>query len=204
MLGIPTEKSPKEIDEKYNPQKWGDVLQNWEKAYTANVPTIAGMTKKFGRQAASAWVAVQLLALYGTSNNKDKSAADSIILFAETFAPQVGGFKLSELMIFFARYKAGRYDSSFASFDARRIGNAFFKGFVPERVRELAQIMRKAEQDKVEKRRFELPQGYTSLGLYCTLKDLAKDGNTTAAGLISGRIKMETVELEKFLKENGK
>ena len=198
------ENSPMEIEQKFNPKNWGYVLQNWEKAYTVDAPTIAGMTKKFGRQASSAWVAAQLLALYGTSNNRDKSAADSIILFAETFAPQIGGFKLSELMIFFARYKAGRYDSSFASFDARRIGNAFFKGFVPERDRELAQLMRKEEQDKVEKRRYELPQGYTSLGLYTTLKDLAKEGNETAAALISGRLKMETVDLERFLKENGK
>lgn len=94
-------------------------------------------------------------------------------------------YKLTELMLFFARYKAGKYDNSFSSFDARRIGNAFFKEFVPERNYELDAIHRRTVQEEIEKRRFVPPEGYSSLTLYNELKRRAESGDTEARRMIS-------------------
>lgn len=122
--------------------------------------------------------------LFGASSSREKGNADGIHVFSEAFAAQVKGFKLSELMLFFARYKAGRYDNSYASFDARRIGNAFFKEFVNERNAELDRINRNAEQERIDKRRFTPPEGYSSLSWYQELKKRAESGDEEAQRLL--------------------
>lgn len=87
-------------------------------------------------------------------------------------------------MLFFARYKAGKYDNSFASFDARRIGNAFFKEFRSERNYELDAINRKRIQNEIENRRFTPPEGYSSLSWYNELKRRAESGDAESKQII--------------------
>ena len=114
----------------------------------------------YGHGEAANWIDIQVSALFGASSKADKALADSIGIFANTFAAEVRTYKLSELMLFFARYKAGVYDNSYATFDTRRIGNAFFKEFLPQRAQELAAIERDRATDAYLKSR-ELPEGYT-------------------------------------------
>lgn len=118
-------RTPSEIEQLFSPVHWSYAINNIEKAYLAECPTIFDYTEKFGIEYASMWIRSQVMALYGSSSNREKGVADGIKLFCDSFTAQVKGFKLSEMMIFFARYKAGKYDNSFSSFDARRIGNAF-------------------------------------------------------------------------------
>lgn len=178
-------RSPSDLETSFSPIHWGYVMNNVEKAYRTECPTIFDYSEKFGIEYAAMWIRSQVMALYGSSSNREKGVADGIKLFCDSFTAQVKGFKLSELMLFFARYKAGRYDNSFASFDARRIGNAFFKEFIPERNMELDSFNRKMEQDKIEQRRFTPPQGYTSLSWYNELKKRAESGDEAATKLIA-------------------
>ena len=114
----------------------------------------------YGHGEAANWIDIQVSALFGASSKADPALANGIGIFANTFAAEVRTYKLSELMLFFARYKAGVYDNSYATFDTRRIGNAFFKEFLPQRAAELAAIERKTQTDDYLKSR-ELPEGYT-------------------------------------------
>lgn len=177
--------SPSELEMLFSPAHWGYALNNSEKALTADCPTIYDYMEKFGEDYAAMWVRSQVMALYGSSSNKEKGVADGLRIFCDAFTAQVKGFKLSELMLFFARYKAGRYDNSYSSFDARRIGNAFFKEFIPERNNELDVIMRREEQRKIEQRRFSPPKGYTSLSWYKELKVRASKGDEEAIKMLS-------------------
>ena len=88
-------------------------------------------------------------------------------------------------MLFFARYKAGKYDNSYASFDAKRIGNAFFTEFVKERNRELDRITREQTQKQIEERRFTPPQGYSSFSWYQELKRRAQQGDEEAINILT-------------------
>lgn len=168
----------------YSPSNWGYVMNYSEKSYTADCPTMYDVFDMFGEEYAYMWIRQQVLALYGSSSNKDKGIADGLKIFAQSFASQVKAYKLSELMLFFARYKAGKYDNSFASFDARRIGNAFFKEFKQERNYELGVINRRMEQEKIEKRRFIPPEGYSSLAWYQELKQRAESGDEEAKKML--------------------
>lgn len=152
-------KNPSDVDRIYSPSLWGYTMQHAEKAYTADCPTVADITNTFGAEYAAMWVRTQVLALYGASSNRDKGISDGIKPFADSFSPLIKPYKLSEIMLFFARYKAGMYDNSYATFDTRRIGNAFLKEFVPQRAKELAAIERKTATESYLKSR-ELPEGY--------------------------------------------
>ena len=152
--------SPSDVQRAYNPVHWGYTANNPQKAYQAACPTLMEYDSAYGHGEAANWIDIQVSALFGASSKADKTLADSIGIFANTFAAEVRTYKLSELMLFFARYKAGVYDNSYATFDTRRIGNAFFKEFLPQRAQELAAIERDRATEAYLKSR-ELPEGYT-------------------------------------------
>ena len=149
-----------DVGRAYNPVHWGYTAQNPGKAYAALCPTLGEMDGLYGTGTAANWIDMQVSALFGASSKTDPGLASGIGIFADTFAAEVRTYKLSELMLFFARYKAGVYDNSYATFDTRRIGNAFFKEFIPQRVQELAALERKRDTENYLKSR-ELPEGYT-------------------------------------------
>ena len=157
-----------DIERVFAPQNWAYAAANVTRAYTAPCPTLSEYAARFGQQFAADWVELQMLALFGSSSNQSKGVADGIPLFAASFAAEAGRYRLTELMLFFARYKAGRYDKSFATFDCRRIGNAFFREFLPERTDELYRIEqgRRQTEERERQRRADaeaqrrIPEGY--------------------------------------------
>lgn len=181
-------KTHSDVERQFSPNKWGYVLANVERAYEANCPTLLSYEKVYGDGVSVDWVHIQLLALFGGSNCKDIGVADGLRLFATSFAMETKNFKLSEMMLFFARYKAGRYDNSYTSFDAKRIGNAFFHEFLKERNCELDRISRRQEQEKIEKRRFVPPEGYTSWTWYQELKTRSEHGDAEAVRILTNNL----------------
>ena len=180
-------KSHSDIERQFATSNWGYAISNPEKAYTADCPTLLDYGSLYGSEYPTDWIYIHTLALYGSSNNKEKGTSDGILLFAQSFAQEVKNFKLSELMLFFARYKAGKYDNSFASFDAKRIGNAFFTEFIKERNRELDRITRERIQAEIEERRFTPPPGYSSFSWYQELKRRANEGDKEAIRLLTNQ-----------------
>lgn len=152
----------------------------------ADCPSLMQYDALYGCGSSEYWIDIQVSGIFGASNSKEKGVADGIRIFCQSFASQAKAYKLSELMLFFARYKAGKYDNSFASFDARRIGNAFFKEFNSERNYELDAINRKRVQDEIENRKFIPPEGYSSLTLYNELKRRAESGDEEAVKILTG------------------
>lgn len=181
-------KNHSDIERQFSPNNWGYTLSNPDKAYMADCPTLVTYEQLYGEGVSSDWIRIQILTLFGSSNCKDAGVADGIKLFAQSFAQEVKTYKLSELMLFFARYKAGKYDNSYASFDARRIGNAFFNEFRKERNNELDKINRERTQREIEERRFTPPEGYSSYSWYLELKKRAINGDAEAKSLLFNKL----------------
>lgn len=162
----------------YSPTFWGYTMSNPARAYFAQCPTLHGFDELYGDGSASDWIYIQVIALYGASSNKDKELVKSISIFAEAFAAETKRYRLSELMLFFGRYKAGRYDNSFQTFDTKRIGNAFFHEFLPQRSKEISMFSQWREEEESLKRR-ELPEGYVvpeGYNPYTWYKERLKNG----------------------------
>lgn len=191
-LWIAKWKAPSDIEHSFSPQHWAYAAAHVTRAYTALCPTLQQYADCFGQEYAADWVQIQILALYGSSSNQSKGVADGIPLFSASFAAEVGRYKLSELMLFFARYKAGRYDKSFSTFDCRRIGNSFFREFLPDRADELYRIELGRQQSlRLENERCyktandsEIPEGYTSYTwfLKCKREEIERNGGKPTGG----------------------
>lgn len=170
----------------YSPKQWDYVMLNKGNAYTCLCPTVADVRELYGKDAAAQWIGIQIAALFIASASRDEGMADSIKLFSESFAVETGGYKLTELMLFFSRYRAGRYDGSYTQFDPKRIGNCFFREFLNERNYELDHIEREQRRMAVEQRRFVSKDGKSSLEAYREAKRRAAEGDEEAKKLLEG------------------
>jgi len=177
--------APSDVERQFSPTHWGYALANPDKAYAASCPTLAAYDRLYGEGVAEDWICTQITVLFAASASREKGLVDGIRLFSAAFAGEVRAYKISELMLFFARYKSGKYDNSYASFDAKRIGNAFFKEFLKERVHEIDKMERARTQQEIEQRRFTPPEGYTSYSWYKELQRRASQGDKEAAAMLS-------------------
>lgn len=184
---FPGKISRSSLETKYSPAKIAYVSHNWEKAYTAECPSLGAVASELGADVASLWIEAQITALYGSSSNKEKGIVDGIHFFAISFTGYVLNFKLTEIMLFFARYKAGKYNNSYATFDTQKIGNAFFKEFLPERNYELDRLIRDEIQREIRERSFTPPKGYTSFTWNEEIKRRAKEGDPEAKKILYGK-----------------
>lgn len=124
------------------------------RAYDWICPTVGQLDALYGPGSARNWTDQQLTALFLSSGSRDGTLSTTIGLFADTFAATLRPYKLSEVMLFLGRYRTGIYDGSFATFDARRIGQAFHTEFLRQRRFELAAIEeRRQAEEKVREER---------------------------------------------------
>lgn len=178
-------KDHSDIERVFSPVNWGYTAKYPTKAYYAECPTLQKYDEVYGEGNAEMWIYGQVLALFGSSSCKDVGVVDGIKIFSLSFSSQVKIYKLSELMLFFARYKAGRYDNSFSQFDARRIGNAFFKEFLPERNKEIDFCEKRRISEEALLRRelpygYVIPEGYNSYTWYLEAQKRVANGDVEA------------------------
>lgn len=122
------------------------MLANAPRAYQWPCPTLGALAQIYNPHCPEDWIDLHITALFLSSVSHDSELAQcAIAAFVPAFAASVLPYKLSELMLFFARYKAGLYDRSLYAFDPRRIGLSFHTEFLTERKRELALIEQRAE-----------------------------------------------------------
>lgn len=138
----------------YSPARWAYFAAHAREAYQWQCPTVTALEELFGRRAPKMWIDEQVTHLFLTSQSRDASQSSAQIgSFSATFAGTVGRYKLTEVMLFFARYAAGVYGRSFAAFDARSVGQTFHHEFLAERRSELSQLEadREAERQRNER-----------------------------------------------------
>lgn len=128
----------------YSPANWKFLPKLGVEAYYRECPSLGSLSELYGRDnAAEVWMCVQVSAIFITSGS-ESDASGEIDAFCTQFAATCGMYKLTELMLFFSRYKAGMYGKSFARFSSRDIGQAFHNEFLPHR---------RAEMEKAEMQR---------------------------------------------------
>lgn len=129
----------------YTPASWQYVANRPREVHERYAPTMLQLEETFGDGFGAAMINLQLTSLFGTSASTDPTIGQAIGLFAPDFAASLMGEKSTVVMLFFARYRAGRYDSSFTRFDLRRIGNAYWSEFLPDWRREIGKYEEERE-----------------------------------------------------------
>lgn len=125
----------------YSPANWHYLSQIGDKVYLRECAALGALNTLYDNAgAAQSWLEIQITGMFLSSASDNEVLTEGIRLFVDNFTAIASSYKLTELMLFFSRYKAGRYDNSYVSFDPRRIGLAFNKEFLPERNRAIARI----------------------------------------------------------------
>ena len=127
-----------EFISKFNPDYQRELCSNSRDCYFGDFPTLALVRTAYGNNAPSAWIIPQLYNLTIFCNCKDKMTPGQYEELAYIIASEFFFLKISELMLFFHRFKAGRYGRFYGSVDPMVITSALHE-FVRERANALEQ-----------------------------------------------------------------
>lgn len=125
------------------------LLSDLDKAYSDKSPTIGDLDRMYEFGASSLWVKTQLMGIDFVSSTKEDADMNALIEFSNLFCRQYHGIKLTEFLLFVARFKLGQYGKFYGYFDMLTIGDAF-KKFMRERSYEMELIERKRSNQRID------------------------------------------------------
>lgn len=89
----------------------------------AIVPTCDELVELYGRAVVVVWLSGLIFDLSEYVGAREKPSPDVIRQCAEVFLSQIGGFKATEVLLFFYRCKAGAYGRFYGSADLQQLGS---------------------------------------------------------------------------------
>lgn len=157
-----------------NPEKWGYTTTqlltrfnpnvqrfcatNIDRCFTGDAPTLLEVRKAYSLESADSWLDIQLSDLIsfcgvkGKDECSNRAIVDAVVA---VISDNFGYLKLSELMLFFQQFKAGRYGRFYGSVDPMVITDALqsFLDFRAERIAAIDKAQRQEEERKREAKR---------------------------------------------------
>lgn len=150
------QKTKKERDAfliKFNPDAQLELCRDANDCFFGDYSSLAVIRKDFGDNAPTAWLIPQLLNLSEYCGCKDKLNAMQLKECASIIAREFYFLKVSEIMLFFYRFKSGRYGRFYGSIDPLVITSSL-REFLKERSYSIEEHERKiktAEMDLMKK-----------------------------------------------------
>ena len=167
----------------YGQHNWPYFLTHPQKAYEWPCPRIGVIDWLYGEGCAAAWVTAQLNCIFILDRRKtDDIIAQQAVNFAYLMVGFASMMKLTEIILFLARYQTGHYQNEYAHIDVMKLGKVYHHYFLPERNRELAKMVEQAErklaEEELERERRKCPGRHT-----LTLEEWRSTTPTTPFGL---------------------
>ena len=134
----------------FNPDMQTQICANSWDCIAADVPTLAQVNAAYGCNTATMWLIPQLLDLSEFCGCRDKLQGKPLEQCAAIIATEYHYLKPTELMLFFYRFKQGRYGRFYGSVDPLVITTAL-RDFIQERATVLVRHelqQRQAEYDE--------------------------------------------------------
>jgi hypothetical protein len=118
--------------EQYSPSYQLEICSDSEQCFFGNYPTLSTLKAEHGKNAPLAWLVPQLTNLSVYCGCKDKLTKEQYKECAFVIATEFYYLKVSELMLFFHRFKTGRYGRFYGAVDPLVITSAL-RDFIRER-----------------------------------------------------------------------
>lgn len=132
----------------FMPDKQIAYTRNLDKAFRGNAPTLDLLAAAFGKAARDSWLDVQITELAAFSGCKDKFTICQLGNLIEIISEEYGNLKVTELMYFFRRFKAGDYGKFYGAVDPLVITCAL-KLFMDDRRTILSRLKKIDDEEKV-------------------------------------------------------
>lgn len=142
---------------KANPDVQSLFAKNPQKAVVGDYPTLTDINLAYGKDFADLWLMAQITNLAAYTGAKNLTIDQERDL-ARVIATEYHYFKITELLVFFYRFKAGRYGHFYGSVDPMVVTCAL-RRFIAERNEILAQY----EQQEREKRQREYDRTHPAM-----------------------------------------
>ncbi len=138
---------------KYSPDYQREICGTPDECFFGDYPTLSALKARYGRNAATIWMLAQLHNLSEYCGCKGKLEGNPLEECAYVIGTEFAGLKVSELMLFFHRFKAGQYGRFYGSIDPLIITESLRK-FCEERAAAIdrhEEERRKREQEESRK-----------------------------------------------------
>lgn len=133
----------------FNPDTQMQICNDATVCITGKYPTLAEVRRDYGTSVPTAWLIPQLQDLSWYCGVRDKLNARQLEECAFVIASDFSFLKVSELMLFFHRFKSGRYGKFYGSVDPLVICQAL-REFVRERNNAIDRIASEERKKKLE------------------------------------------------------
>ena len=108
---------------KFNPQKQNEYIKHFDRCFIGKALRLTDVAGAYEAKTAIFWIKIQLLDLALFTGVK-KPSDEQITMLCETILANYGFLKVTELMVFFSKFKAGQFERFFGNFDAMVITNS--------------------------------------------------------------------------------
>lgn len=146
----------------FNPATQMQICQSSDVCFFGDSPTMFTIRKEYGVNAPTAWLIPQLYDLSEYCGCKGKLTDNQLEQCAVVIATTYPWLKVSELMLFFFRFKSARYGRFYGTVDPLIITSAL-REFVTER----ANAYQKREQEEQDRQREESRRNSVTWEEYC-------------------------------------
>lgn len=133
----------------YNPDTQIAVCADRERCFMGEYPTLAELRRAYGDSLPAVWLIPHLLDLSEFCGCRNKLYGKPLEQCADVIAAEYYFLKVSELMLFFQRFKSGRYGVFYGSVDPLVITTSL-REFIAERNVEIGHY-EEAERDRQER-----------------------------------------------------
>ena len=135
---------------KFNPQKQNEYIKHFDRCFIGKALRLTDVAGAYEAKTAIFWIKIQLLDLALFTGVK-KPSDEQITMLCETILANYGFLKVTELMVFFSKFKAGQFERFFGTFDAMVITNSLAT-FIELRKNWKFEAYQHQENEKREKR----------------------------------------------------
>ncbi|MCM1454891.1 MAG: hypothetical protein NC193_10240 [bacterium] len=116
----------------FNPDRQVDYTRDLQRVHTGHAPALCTVAEAYGTKVARAWLQIQLSDLSEFSGCRGKLTDRQMAHTAEMLLERCRSYRLTEMMLFFVRFKCGDYGQFYGCVDPMRILQAV-KRFEAER-----------------------------------------------------------------------
>lgn len=153
---------------KVNPDKQTAVSSDVYGCFTRDFPTLGTLNRAYKSslypKPATSWLVPQLTRLCEFCGVKEKLTANQLDELADILAMEYPYLKTSEMMLFFHRFKLGKYGKFYGNIDPLTITSAMIK-FMQER----SEMLDKIEQQRRIEKEEEDKKGCISYREWCEM-----------------------------------
>lgn len=153
----------------FNPSKQVEYTQDLAKAFRGTAPSLGLIAKAFGRCARDTWLDIQLSELAAFSGCKDKLTDHQVQRLIDIIAAEYSYLKVTELMYFFRKFKAGEYGKFYTAVDPITITCALREFSADRRT-----ILKRLEKTEKESRKRNDPEHIRYLRQYAAYERKAR------------------------------